>query len=284
MTVWEALRQGGRLLSQVSEEAELDAELLLRHCVGLDRSGIYRRLAEQMSDEQERRYGAVVGRRLVHEPTAYILGHKEFFGLDFEVTLAAIIPRPETELLVELAINFARLRTAGPPPAIADIGTGCGAIAVSIAHTLPDVHVIATDVSADALALAGRNAERHGVSDRIDFRCGDLLAPLDAPADLLVANLPYVRTGDWLALPPEIRDHEPRAALDGGNDGLRVIERLLQQAPACLRTSGALLAEIGDEQGDEASAMAQEVFTNAAIEVRPDLSGRDRVLVVDSLG
>lgn len=280
MTVWEALRQGGRLLSQVSEEAELDAELLLRHCVGLDRSGIYRRLAEQMSDEQERRYGAVVGRRLVHEPTAYILGHKEFFGLDFEVTPAAIIPRPETELLVELTITLSRLQTSGPPLRIADIGTGCGAIAVSIARTLPDVHVLATDISPDALALAARNAERHAVSDRIDFRCGDLLSPLDAPADFVVANLPYVRTEDWLALPPEIRDHEPRAALDGGEDGMRFIERLLDRAPAYLRRGGALLAEIGDDQGAEALAMARDAFLDAIIEVRPDLSGRARVLCV----
>ena len=280
MTVWEALRQGGRLLSQISEEAELDAELLLRRCLRLDRSGIYRRLSEELSEDQERNYGALVGRRVTHEPTAYILGHKEFFGLDFEVTPAAIIPRPETELLVEFAIAFARQGTSGAPLTIADIGTGCGAIAVSIAHVLPGAHVIATDISSDALALAQRNAARHGVSDRLDFRCGDLLSPLDGPSGLIVVNLPYVRTQDWLALPPEIRDHEPRAALDGGDDGLRVVERLLQQAPACLRTGGALIAEIGDEQGEEASAIAQDAFPDAIIDVRPDLAGRDRVLCV----
>ncbi len=280
MRIREALAEGKRLLSEVSEEAELDAELLLRHCLKLDRAGIYRRLDEELSAEQEQCYRQLVRRRLTHEPTAYILGHKEFFGLDFEVTPAAIIPRPETELLVELAIAFARLRTHGAPLTIADIGTGCGAIAVSIAHALAGAHVIATDVSADALALAARNAERHGVSDRIDFRCGDLLAPLDARVDLVVANLPYVRTEDWLALPPEIRDHEPRDGLDGGRDGLQVIGRLLEQAPGCLAPGGLLLAEIGDRQGRAVARLAHKAFPRAIIDVRADLAGRDRVLVV----
>ena len=280
MNLWEALQLGRRLLSQVSEEAELDAELLLRHCLKLDRAGIYRRLDEELSVAQEQCYRELVGRRLTHEPTIYILGHKEFFGLDFEVTPAAIIPRPETELLVELAIAFAQVRPHGAPLTIADIGTGCGAIAVSIAHTLPDVHVVATDHSAGALALATRNAERYRVSDRVDFRCGDLLGPLDAPIDLLVSNLPYIQTADWERMAPEIREHEPRDGLDGGRDGLRVISRFLEQAPSCLAPGGLLLAEIGDGQGKAAALLARKAFAGATIDVRADLAGRDRVLVV----
>jgi release factor glutamine methyltransferase len=176
---------------------------------------------------------------------------------------------------------------------------GCGAIAVALAKHLPQAEIIATDVSSAALALARRNAERHGVAERIRFLQGDLLAPLPNNAhpepkpgvsrdssrrvDVIAANLPYVRTGDFEAAPPEIRDHEPRIGLDGGPDGLRVIERLLDQAPSRLNPGGALFAEIGDEQGDAASRLAAESFPRARVGVMQDLSGLDRVLVVWTL-
>ncbi len=183
MNVWEALQQGRSLLAQVSDEGDIEAEMLLRECLSLDRTRLYARLGEELSTEQEEAYRGLIVRRMVYEPAAYILGHKEFFGLEFEVTPAAIIPRPETERLVEIAIDFLR-RQAGLK--IADVGTGCGAIAVSIAHAVPEASIVAVDLSADALALAQRNAERHRVQRRIRFVQGDLVAPLDG--DRLRAN------------------------------------------------------------------------------------------------
>lgn len=280
MNVWEALRLGKRLLSQVSEEPEFDAELLLRHCLGLDRTSLYGRLREEMSEEQERCYRDLVSRRVTHEPTAYILGHKEFFGLDFAVSPAALIPRPETETLVETAITFVRDHLLDRPAVVADIGTGCGAIAVSVAHSLPTAEVIATDTCAEPLALARRNAERIDLRERILFLQGDLLEPLRKKADVLVANLPYIPTDEWERLPPEIRNHEPRASLDGGPDGLRVIERFLEQAPRHLRPGGATFLEIGDRQEASATRIARESFPHADISVKPDLAGLPRVLCI----
>jgi len=281
VTVQAALRQGAHLLAQAgSDEASLEAELLLTHALGLDRVHLYQRLRDELPPEREQSYHVLLERRLAHEPTAYIVGHKEFYGLDFQVTPAAIIPRPETETLVELVVAFVRERSADEPFTLVDVGVGCGAIAVAVAHELPQAQVIATDVSPEALALAQRNAERHGLSQRIRFLQGDLLEPLETPVDIVAANLPYVPTADWERLPPEIRAHEPRSGLDGGPDGLRLIERLLRQAPRYLKPGGALFVEIGDEQGQAASALAREAFPNAQVEVKPDLSGLDRVLVV----
>ena len=280
MNVLEALRQARRLLPPVSDEPELEAELLLRHCLGVDRASLYRLLTAELSEEEQQRFRDLVRRRLIHEPTAYIIGHKEFFGLDFEVTPAAIIPRPETEVLVELAIEAAHKKPLADALPIADVGTGSGAIAVALASALPQGKITATDTSQEALELAQRNARRHQVDKRIRFLQSDLLDRLPGRVDVLVANLPYVTTADWKALPPEIKDHEPREALDGGPDGLRVIERLLEEAPARLSPSGVLLAEIGDMQGRAAKAAARAAFPEAAVKVMPDLSGRDRVLAV----
>jgi release factor glutamine methyltransferase len=282
VNVWQALQQGKQLLSQVSDEGDIEAEMLLRHCLSLDRTRFYARLGEELSTEEEEAYRGLIVRRLVYEPTAYILGHKEFFGLEFEVAPAAIIPRPETELLVVIAIDFLRrhLEQVGE---IADIGTGSGTIAVSIAHSVPEARIVAVDLSADALALAERNAERHRVQRRIRFLQGDMLSALDNEwFGVIAANLPYVRTSDWEQLPQEIREHEPRGGLDGGPDGLTAITRLLQQAPAHLSPGGMLLAEIGDTQGWAAKSIAREAFPNACVEVERDLSGRDRVLTVQT--
>ena len=280
MNVLEALRQGRRLLPPVSEEPVLEAELLLRHCLSLDRTSLYSRLSSELSADQEQKYREVIRRRLIHEPTPYILGHKEFFGREFEVAPAAIIPRPETELLVELAVDHVDKRAPQVELRIADVGTGCGCIAVSLAKALTGAEIVAIDASEEALELARRNAARHGVIRKITFACGDLLDALEEPADLIVANLPYIPTSEWRQLPPEIRDHEPRIALDGGPDGLQMIERLLQQAPVRLNPSGSLFAEIGDRQGRPAKAAARATFPEAAVKITPDLAGHDRVLEV----
>jgi release factor glutamine methyltransferase len=277
-----SLREAARLIAEAtgSDEAHLEAELLLCHALGTDREDLYRRLNEPLGPDEAATFQALIERRLSREPTPYITGRREFFGLEFEVTPASLIPRPETEVLVEAVIHFANERYAGAPFTMADIGVGCGTIAVAVAEALPNARVIATDQSPEALALAERNTARHGLRERVEFRQGDLLRPLRQPVDVIAVNLPYVTTADWQALPPEIRDYEPRQALDGGEDGLRAIERLLRAAPAYLRPGGALFAEIGDAQGKAASAMAREAFPGAGVEVQPDLAGRDRVLVV----
>jgi release factor glutamine methyltransferase len=297
VNVRESLRYGSRKLVEAgSEEASLEAELLLADALNTDRPHLYQRLHEALPSDAGRAFEALLQRRLAHEPTAYIIGRKEFYGLDLEVTPAAIIPRPETETLAELVLEFVTMREAGAEALVVDVGTGCGAIAVTLAVHLPRAEIIATDVSPEALALARRNAERHSVAGRIRFLEGDLLEPLDdvahpepkpgvsrdssRRADVIAANLPYVRTGDFEAGPPEIRQHEPRLGLDGGPDGLRVIGRLLRQAPSRLRAGGALFVEIGEEQGEAARQLAADVFPRARVEVQKDLSGLDRVLAV----
>jgi release factor glutamine methyltransferase len=262
-----------------SDEPSLEAELLLCHALDIDRAHLYQRLNDPIGEAADA-FADLVARRCAHEPAPHITGHREFFGLDFEVTRVALIPRPETETLVDALTEFANERLSGAPFTVADVGVGCGTIAVAVAHALPHSRVIAVDESPGALELAQRNAKRHDVETRIEFRRGDLLEPLTERVDIIAANLPYVTTSDWETLPPEIREWEPRTALDGGTDGLRVIERFLRAAPDYLRPGGTLFAEIGDTQGAEARRIATEAFPNTAIDVRHDLAGKDRVLVI----
>lgn len=280
LSIREALRRGSRMLADArSEEATLEAELLLAHALNTDRTHLYQRLRDELTPQAESAFDALLQRRLAHEPTAYILGHKEFYGLEFEVTPDAIIPRSETETLVELVLDFARSASAREMR-IADIGVGCGAIAVALAANLSETEIIAIDISPRALALARRNAGRHTVTGRIRLLEGDLLEPLDTPVDVIVANLPYVRSSDFEAAPPEINEHEPRLGLDGGPDGLRLIERMLRDVPPHLKPGGALFAEISEQEGEAARTLAAAAFPQARIQVRKDLSGLDRALVV----
>jgi release factor glutamine methyltransferase len=199
------------------------------------------------------------------------------------VTRAAPIPRPETELLVDEALSQAqRLQAASGELHIVDVGTGCGTIALVLATHLPLARVSATDVSQDALDLARRNAERPGLAERVRFVLGDLLSPLTEVADIVVANLPYVPSGEWEGLAPEIRCYEPRAALDGGPDGLRLIERLLSQAAAHVRSPGAVILEIGHDQAAAVAALARQAFPTAAIAVKKDLASLDRAVVIET--
>jgi len=259
----------------------LEAELLLQHTLGFDRIQLYQHLHDEMPPDKELAYHDLVWRRLCGEPTPYIIGRADFYDIELAVAPVAAIPRPETELLVEEASALAGERLQDTPTlAIVDVGTGCGTIALALATHLPAAQIIATDISPAALALAEGNAESLGLASPVRFLCGDLLALLEQPVDIVVANLPYVRSAEWESLPVEIRCHEPREALDGGPDGLRVIERLLRQAPAYLCPSAALLLEIGYDQGPAVVALASEVFPEAAIVVKKDLASLDRLVVI----
>jgi len=272
----------GELQGAGIEDAQLEAEVLLRHTLRLDRARLYARLQEDLGPADEAAFRSLLTRRLDHEPTAYIVGHREFYGLDFEMAPAALIPRPETELLVDESLARLRERPGlqSKRPLVVDVGTGSGAIAVALAVHLPLATLLAVDLSREALSLAARNARRHGVEGRVSLLQTDLLAPLALPADVIVANLPYVRTADWEALPREIREHEPRLALDGGPEGLREIGRLLEQAPPCLAPGGSLLVEVGPPQAAAALELAYRCFSNGRAHVLPDAAGLERMLAI----
>jgi release factor glutamine methyltransferase len=277
-----------RLRAAGIADANFEADLLLRNALGISRSTLLMHLAEahDLTDTDLAAFEALLSRRLAREPSAYILGTREFYRLDLEVTPAVLIPRPETETVVQEAIRLARemiAKAAGREPfAVADIGTGSGAIALSLARALPSATVIATDVSAAALEVAQRNAQSHDLHDRIVFLQGDLLAPFDSRVDLLVANLPYVTTSDLAALEPEVRDYEPAAALHGGEDGLDLIRRLLAEAHAYLREGAVLVLEIGAGQANAAREAALAAFPGAELSFVPDLAGWPRVLIVQT--
>jgi release factor glutamine methyltransferase len=284
--VAQALQQATAALREAGiETPRLDAEVLLAHALGVDRARLLAQLHEPLAADVQRAFAQLIARRLRHEPVAYLVGHKEFYGLDFLVDRRVLIPRPETELLVERAIALGRelLGAHRPSLTIADVGTGCGCIAVVLAVHLPRAQVFATERSPQALEVARENVGRHGVEDRVHLLCGDLLAPIppEVHLDLIVANLPYVSWSELEALPRSIREYEPlEAALDGGEDGLVLIRRLLEGAPQRLRPGGAVLLEIGATQGPRVAEIARRRFPEAEIRVLPDLAGRDRVVEI----
>jgi release factor glutamine methyltransferase len=259
----------------------LEVELLLRHLLGLDRTGLYTSLERRLTPEQTAAFSALIRRRINHEPTAYITGHKEFFGLDFQVAPPVLIPRPETELLVEQAIDLAA--TIFPRSClIADIGTGCGAIAIALAINLPRAKIYATDISDAALEIARSNCQRFGASDRITFLRSNLTDSLPESMHLIVANLPYVRESEIAELSPEISEFEPLLALNGGADGLEMIEKLISQAERNLLRGGAVLLEIGHDQGQAVCNLARSHFPESKVSITADLSGLDRVVSIIS--
>lgn len=260
-------------------EPRLEAELLLCHLTGLSRSHLHAYPEHILMPEQEASLSSALARRLRREPLDYILGYREFCGLKFAVRPGVLIPRPETELLVERALDLVR-GTAHPERfLVADVATGCGNIAVALAVNAPGLRVIATDTSPAALEVARENVARHHVQDRVDLRQGDLLAPLDCRVDIIVANLPYVRSERMAMLQPEVA-WEPVEALDGGPDGLDTIRRLLRQAPQWLKRGGYLLLEMDPEQREPLVLEAAKRFMSARTDVLRDMAGLDRVLVV----
>jgi release factor glutamine methyltransferase len=216
-------------------------------------------------------------RRLSGEPVARILGHKEFYGLDFALNAATLVPRPETELLVELALEALKGIEA---PLILDLGTGSGCVAIAILVHAPNARAIATDVSPEAIAAAEENAGRHLVSDRIEFRSGSWCRPLrpDDRFDVIVSNPPYVETDIIEQLQPEVSDHDPRLALDGGEDGLVAYRLIAAGVPGRLKPGGPLMVEVGSEQGLEVGAILSTAGF-AGVDIRKDLAGLDRVVI-----
>lgn len=255
---------------------DLDARVLLAHAAGVDAAVLWSRPESALAAGVAKRYEGLLARRERREPVAYLTGGREFWSLALTVDPRVLVPRPETETLVEAAL--ARL---GPGALLADVGTGSGAVALALASELDGGRVHATDLSAGALAVARRNAEALGLGGRIEFALGDLLEPvrhLRGRLDAVVSNPPYVPSDAIARLEPEVRDHEPRAALDGGPDGLRLVRRLIAEAPDLLRPGGWLLVEIGDGQAPAARACAERDGRYDRVGTARDLAGTARVL------
>jgi release factor glutamine methyltransferase len=337
-----------RLRAAGIEDAQIEAELLLRYALeegspadgrtarpssasgraawgegapdrsarttgrAVSRAELFTRFDDPVADDTAQIFEACIARRLAREPNAYITWRKEFRGLELCVAPAVLIPRPETEALVDVALRelselsqrdvapahpsratgraesrdrpsraSGRAGPSAAPPRIVDVGTGSGAVAVALAKELPEAEIYATDVSREALDVAATNARRHGVERSIAFRRGHLLEPISRYVDCIVANLPYVTTAEWQQLPPELRDHEPRLALDGGRDGLDLIRALLHQAPRYLRRGGFVALEIGgDRQAEALSSCLTASMPGARWRVEKDFANIPRILTV----
>jgi len=252
--------------------------MLLAHVLSCTPTDLFVHPERTLSAAQEAEFKALIARRANHEPVAYLTGHRAFFDLDLFVDARVLIPRPETELLVEHALELAQRRSQ---PRIVDVGTGSGAIAVSLAVHLPQAAIWAVDLSAEALAVAQVNARRYRVEERITFAQGELLSPVPGPVDLIVANLPYVSEAEFAELPPDVRCYEPRLALLAGVDGLAAIRALLNQAPPYLAPGGALVGEIGAGQGKAVLALARQAFPQARVQVLRDYTHLDRIILID---
>lgn len=281
----------GDLLTNISERLpgdtpDLDAQVLLAHLTGKPRTWLAAHPESPLSDPQLAAVEEAISKLTAGTPLPYILGHWEFFGLDFEITPDVLIPRPETELLVEQAILWLQSRPVTSQTSLraADVGTGSGCIAVSLAHHIPDLRVLATDLSLPALNVARHNALRHRVADRVDFVQCNLLPPHPDPLpteshfDIICANLPYIPTETLERL--SIFGHEPTLALNGGSDGLDPIRHLLKIAPEWLAPDGLILVEIEAGQGVAAVSLAYDSFDTATINLRRDLAGRERMLAI----
>jgi release factor glutamine methyltransferase len=260
------------------ESPRVDAEVLLAHALGCKRIDLYGlRHADEAPAEVRKCYRELIRKRIEGCPVAYLVGRKEFFSLEFNVSPAVLIPRPDSEVAVMECLALAKLLAA---PSIIDIGTGSGNLAIAIAQQHPGAGITATDISSDALAVARGNAEKHGVADRIAFVHGDLFAAMggDASFDFVVSNPPYIPTSEVPRLPIGVRDYEPRLALDGGPDGYQVFERLISEAARFLKPGGWLMVEIGAPQAERArQRLTEHGGYELAATVR-DFSGHPRVL------
>ena len=259
-------------------EARMEATSLLMHVLNVDRAFVIAHPENELSDERSNSFRELLGRRAAREPLQYIVGYQEFFKLRFEVTPDVLIPRPETEIIVEAALELAdRERSLS----ILDVGTGSGCIVISLLNELEKARAMATDISPNALEVAGRNARRHNVSDRVTFIQADSLSPLNQREafSLVVSNPPYIPAGDIATLQREVREHEPLTALASGADGLDHIRALLRETPQLLQSNGYFVFEIGYGQSDAVKQLVDRAIWRL-VEVRNDLQGIPRTVVL----
>lgn len=281
-SIADSLREAARVLQAAGvPDARREAGSLLSFVLGKDRTFLISHADDPVDDPNLNRFREAVERRAAGEPLQYITGVQDFYGREFRVTPDVLIPRPETELLVEAGLQV----IAGvAEPSICDVGTGSGCIAVTLLCERADARAVAVDVSEAALAVAAENAQRHGVSERMAFKISDCFNGLEpAPFDLIVSNPPYVSAAALAGLQREVRDHEPLVALSPGGDGLSVIRRLLHDGPAFLKVGGHLIMEIGFDQGEKVQELISEQSWRL-IEIRPDLQSIPRILVVQKHG
>ena len=281
-TLGTLLHDTARRLADVGiDDPRLEADVLWMTALDIDRAELYARLHDAPAEAQAASAEALTARRLRREPLAYVTGTREFYGLDLTIRPGVLVPRPDTETLVDEAIAVLAHR-AEPATAIADIGCGSGAIAVALAASVPGVRVHAVDRSPTAVALTRANARRHGLGARVLVHAGDLTAPLPERVDLIAANLPYVRSDELPTLEPEVSVFEPAEALDGGADGLDLVRRLLHEAPGHLNPGAAVLLELDPRQFEAAHEIAAEAMPDARARSVRDLAGRERVLVLET--
>ena len=282
LSVRDALLWGVELFRQAGiENGRLDAEVLLRHVLDMEKEQLYVSADAPLGAGDEAKFRELLQRRSRREPVAYITGRKEFWSLDFVVTPAVLIPRPETELLVEVALQCVRQLASGPSVKVLDVGTGSGAISVCLAKEQPETEIVAVDISPLALDVARDNAGRHGVADRIRFLPGDLFAPVKAMPEtfnVIVSNPPYIRTGELSMLAGEIRDWEPMTALDGGADGIDTYRRIIGEAHEYLTPGGSIVLEIGADMAPAVAELLSRSGCYGPASVYQDYAGRDRVI------
>jgi len=281
VNVADALSQYKVIFSNKSDTPALDAQVLLAHVLGQSRTWLLAYPEAELTQDQSSQFNQAISQIQANVPLPYVIGHWEFFGLDFVINPGVLIPRPETELLVEQALNW--LRSNPQRRKAADIGTGSGCIAVTLANQISDLEVVATEISEDALQIAEQNARNHRVDQRIRFLPVDLLPPLETwgvKRDLICANLPYIPTATLHTL--KVFEREPSLALDGGADGLNSIRKLLSEVPQYLQPGGLLLLEIDSSQGGAALTLAQKAFLDAKVQLLQDLAGHDRLIRIES--
>lgn len=284
-TIGDAIEWGTTALAAVGLPApRLDAQLLLGHILQVERTTLYTYPERSLTPEQEQQYRLLIERRKAGEPVAYLVGHKAFFGRDFLVDKRVLIPRPETELLVEAALNTVRaMLAAGRVPLLADIGTGTGIIPITLALEEPRIpYLYGIDISAAALDVARLNSQKHAVATRLCFLQGDLLAPLPEPVDVLIANLPYVGTNEMDTLSPDVRAFEPHLALFSGPEGLDLLQRFFVEAQEAgkLKAEAVFLLEIGYQQREPLLRLLQELWPQASVTFEKDYASWDRLLKV----